>query len=75
MWSITNNVITKAIISAIGAAQKMPVTPSFVGTIKEETINNTSLSKERGTAKCALPIDCRKMELTFCRHVKSIRER
>lgn len=73
--SMTTAVMTAAKTSAIGAAQKMPVTPHAIGAIKDAIIRKTSRNTESGAADFACPMDCRKMEQTFCAQVSVIRER
>lgn len=74
-FTITTSVIRIAITSAIGAAQKIPVTPPKIGTISEKIISSTSLKMGKGAAAFACPMDCRKIAQTFCTHVKIIKER
>ena len=70
-----NTVGINANISAIGAAQKIPVTPNFKEAISEAIIRKTSRSIDSGAARCALPIDCKSIAQTFCRQVNSISDK
>jgi len=72
---MTMPVMEMAMISAIGAAQKIPVTPPKTGTMSEKTISSTSLKTDKGAASFACPMDCRKIALTFCTQVKVLKER
>ena len=68
--------VTKiASISAMGAAQKMPVTPKATGINRDSTISSASRKIDSGAAALALPMDCRKIAHTFWTQVNRIRAR
>ena len=69
---MTTAVTAMASTSAMGAAQKMPVTPSSAGTISENRISRASRRMDSGAACLAWPMDCRKMAQTFCTQVNRI---
>ena len=58
-----------AIVSAMGVAQKIPVTPPKIGTISEKIISSTSLKMDKGAADFA----CTQLELrlmaTRCEYI------
>ena len=62
-------------VLAMGAPQKMPVTPKNRGMRMENRMSSTSRRMDRGAAALAWPMDCRKMAHTFCTQVNRMRER
>ena len=73
--SITTAVTAMASTSAMGAAQKMPVTPQTMGAAMENTISSTSRRMDSGAAAFAWPMDCRKMAHTFWTQVNRIKDK
>lgn len=73
--TMTAAVMAMASTSAMGAAQKIPVTPQKTGATSESAIRNRSRSSDSGAAAFAFPMDCRKIAQTFCVQVSRMQER